>query len=145
MLPFPQVTIATDKKLQAIDVDRKMRLYGVIEAFRNGKMPDNRQIDETLAYVGQHSFIDIKQLSPDGQKLISDSRDIVETARLIVKNKNADELFQNFVYHTSGTDFNKAKVDTDAATPITTDQAQKDGQQGVCEKMCEQRKINNRC
>lgn len=117
--------------MQELDVDRKMRLYGVIEAFRNGKMPDNVQIDETLAYVGGHSFLDIKALSPDGQKLISDARDIVESARLIVKNKNADELFQNFVYHTSGTDFNKAKVDTDAAAPISQDQAQRDGQKGM--------------
>jgi hypothetical protein len=43
---------------------------------------------------------------------------------------NADELFQNFLYHTSDTDFNKAKVDTDAAVPITKEEAKKDGQQG---------------
>ncbi|KAG9010125.1 hypothetical protein FRB94_004366 [Tulasnella sp. JGI-2019a] len=125
------VTVATDKKMQEEDVDRKMRMYGVIEAFRNGKMPDNQQIDETLAYVSDHSFIDIKALSPDGQKLIADARDIVESARLIVKNKNADELFQNFVYHTSGTDFSKAKVDTDAAAPISQDQAKQDGRQAI--------------
>lgn len=145
------VTVATDKKAQAADVDRKvcripfpifsysfpyplffqMRLYGVIEAFRAGKMPDNAQIDETLQYVRDHSPVDVSKLSPEGQKLISDSRDIIETARLMVKEKNADELFQNFVWHTSGTDFDKAKVDTDAATPVTKDDAKKDGQQGL--------------
>ncbi|KAG8861957.1 hypothetical protein FRB96_002400 [Tulasnella sp. 330] len=125
------VTVATDKTMQEKDVDRKMRLYGVIEAFRNGKMPDNAQIDETLAYVGGHSFLDIKALSPDGQKLIADARDIVESARLIVKNKNSDELFQNFVYHTSGVDYSKGKVNTDAAAPISQDQAQRDGRKAI--------------
>ena len=108
-----------------------MRLYGVIEAFRSGRMPDNAQIDETLVYLNKHSPIDVTKLSPEGQKLVSDSRDIIETARLMVKEKNADELFQNFVWHTSGTDFNKAKVDTDAATPIGKEDVKKDGQQGT--------------
>jgi gas vesicle protein len=125
------VTVATDKKLQAIDVDRKMRLYGVIEAFRNGKMPNNQQIDETLAFVGTHSFIDINALSPDGRKLIADSRDIIETARLLIKNKNADELFQNFVFDTAGTDFKKAAIDPNAATPITKEEAKDHGRQAV--------------
>ena len=124
------MTVATDKKAQAADVDRKMRLYGVIEAFRNGRLPDNAQIDETLQYIGSHSPVDIHQLSPDGQKLIADARDIIETARLIVKEKNADELFQNFVWHTEGTDFSKAKVDTDAATPVSKGQVKQDGRQG---------------
>lgn len=125
------VTHATDRTAQAADVDRKMRFYGVIEAFRAGKLPDNQQIDETLRYVNSHSLVKVDELSPDGQKLISDSRDIIETARLIVKDKNADELFQNFVWHTSETDFNKAKVDTDAAAPITKDDAKNDGRQAI--------------
>ncbi|KAG8909986.1 hypothetical protein FRC00_009079, partial [Tulasnella sp. 408] len=125
------VTHATDRAAQAADVDRKMRLYGVIEAFRAGKVPDNQQIDETLQYVKSTSPVNVNELSPDGQKLISDSRDIIETARLIVKDKNADELFQNFLWHTTETDFNKAKVDTDAATPITKDDAKKDGRQAI--------------
>ena len=42
-------------------------------------MPDNQQIDETLAYVRDNSPIDVNQLSPEGKKLIQDIRDIVET------------------------------------------------------------------
>lgn len=56
-----------------------MRLYGVIEAFRQGRLPDNKQIDETLNYVLDHSPIDERKLSRDGQKLVSDARDIIET------------------------------------------------------------------
>jgi hypothetical protein len=56
-----------------------MRLYGVIEAFRQGKLPDNHQIDETLRYVHDHSPVDEHALSPEGKKLIQDTRDIIET------------------------------------------------------------------
>ena len=69
-----------------------MRFYGVIEAFRQGRMPDNKQIDQTLLYVRDNSPVPLNELSPQGRKLIEDSRDIIETARLMVKEKNADEL-----------------------------------------------------
>jgi hypothetical protein len=57
-------------------------------------MPSNVQIDETLKYVIDNSPVDKSKLSSEGQKLIQDIREIVETARLIVQEKNADELFQ---------------------------------------------------
>ncbi|KAG8770836.1 hypothetical protein FRC12_004021 [Ceratobasidium sp. 428] len=112
------------------DVDRKMRFYGVIEAFRQGRLPDNQQIDETLRYVGSHSPVDTNALSPEGKKLIQDTRDIIETARLIVANKNADELFQNFVFHTQGTDYSRAKQEGDVM-PVSKDAATRDGQEAV--------------
>lgn len=56
-----------------------MRLYGAIQAFRENKYPDNAQIDETLAYVIQHSPVDESRLSSEGRKLIHDVRDILET------------------------------------------------------------------
>jgi hypothetical protein len=56
-----------------------MRLYGVIQAFRRGRMPDNAQIDETLKYFITTSPIDINKLSPEGQKLVTDVRSILET------------------------------------------------------------------
>ena len=49
-------------------------------------MPSNAQIDETLVYIGQHSPVNISQLSPDGQKLVSDSRDIIENFRRFYTN-----------------------------------------------------------
>jgi hypothetical protein len=127
-----------------------MRLYGVIQAFREGRLPDNQQIDETLVYVGQHSPVNIDKLTPEGKKLISDTRDIIETvricsfisfptqtdsttyfkARLIVREKNADELFQNFVYHTSGADVSRGKQSGDVL-PTSKSELRKDGEQGV--------------
>lgn len=108
-----------------------MRFYGVIEAFRQGRMPDNKQIDQTLAYVRDNSPVPLNELSRDGRKLIEDTRDIIETARLMVKEKNADELFQNFVYHTSGVDVEKAKTNPSDHLPVDQTQAQKDADKAV--------------
>ncbi|KAF8553177.1 hypothetical protein OG21DRAFT_1477443 [Imleria badia] len=104
------VTAPTDKGEQAADVDRKIILYGVIQAFRQGRMPDNTQIDKALSYLRDAEPADIHKLSPNGKTLIDDSRDIIQTARLIVKQKNSDELFQNFVWHTRDIDMESAKA-----------------------------------
>jgi hypothetical protein len=111
------VTAPIDKGAQAADVDRKLKLYEVIEAFRQGRMPDNTQIDKALSYLRDAQPVDVDKLSPDGKTLIRDCQHIFETARLIVKQKNADELFQNFVWHTRDTtDVDIAKA-TSGETP----------------------------
>ena len=94
-------------------------------------MPSNEQIDKFLTYVTQHSPVDTSELSPDGQRLIQDSRDIIETARLIVQQKNADELFQNFVWHTRDVDVSQAKKDPKDVVPVGKDKAKDDGREAV--------------
>lgn len=123
-----------DKKAQAADVERKLKLFGVIQAFRQGRMPSNTQIDQTLDYVLHHEPIPTKKLSHDGQKLVQDVRDIIRTAKLMVAEKNADELFQNFVWHTQGgsKDVNLANVVGEAKGTIPdAEKAKKDGEDAV--------------
>jgi hypothetical protein len=97
-------------------------------------LPDNAQIDSTLKYVLDHSPVDVSRLSPEGKRLISDTRDIIETARVIVNEKNKDELFQYFFWHTRdiGLDPKKVKQKVDGApeAPASKDRAKDDGQQG---------------
>ena len=93
-------------------------------------MPDNKQIDETLKYVLDHSPVDTSKLSRDGQKLIQDTRDIIETARLIVLEKNADELFQNFVWHTQDVEWDNAKKDPNEILPVDKAKAKDDAKYG---------------
>jgi hypothetical protein len=100
------VTVPNNAANKQADVERKFKLYGVISAFRQGKMPNNEQIDETLRYVLDHSPIPQNELSPEGRALIQDTKDIIATARLMVQEKNADELFQNFVWNTRNVDTN---------------------------------------
>ena len=95
-------------------------------------MPDNRQIDETLQYLLKNSPVDEEKLSPDGRKLIQDCRDIIGTARLIVKEKNADELFQSFVWNTRDVSLDTVKMDPNAAVPVEQSKLEADRQTGVC-------------
>jgi hypothetical protein len=85
-------------------------LYGVIEAFRDGRLPTNVQIDKTLRYILDHSPVDVHKLSPEGRKFVQNAKDIIETARLMVHQKNADELLQNFIWHTRTVDSQKLKT-----------------------------------
>lgn len=117
--------------LLAFTFSLQIRFYGVIEAFRQGRMPDNKQIDETLQYLKTTSPVDIDKLSPDGRTLIQDVRDIIETARLMVEEKNADELFQNFVWHTRDVDVSQAKMDPADVLPVGKEKAKDDGQRGA--------------
>ncbi|KAG1792741.1 uncharacterized protein HD556DRAFT_1377609 [Suillus plorans] len=111
------VAAPTDKAAKEADVSRKINFYGVIEAFRQGRMPDNHQIDETLQYLLKSSPVDESKLSQDGRKLVQDSREIIETARIIVNEKNADELFQNFIWNTRDVSLDSVKTDPSAVAP----------------------------
>lgn len=64
------------------DVDRKMRLYAVITALKNGFFPSNDQIDQTLKYATSRAPFEVKELSKDGQKLVNDTRTVIETVGL---------------------------------------------------------------
>lgn len=81
-----------------------------MEAFRNGRLPTNNQIDKTLQYILDHSPVDVHKLSPEGRKFVQDAKDIIETARLMVHQKNADELLQNFIWHTRAVDSQKLRT-----------------------------------
>jgi Family of unknown function (DUF5923) len=90
-------------------------------------MPDNKQIDETLLYVQDNSTVEIDKLSPDGRKLIQYACNIIETAWLMVQEKNTDELF---VWHTRDMDVSQAKKDPDEVLPIDKSKTKDDGRTG---------------
>jgi hypothetical protein len=46
-------------------------LYGIVQAFRQGRMPDNKQIDETLQYFLDHCIVDTSKLSSEGKHLVN--------------------------------------------------------------------------
>ncbi len=109
----------------------KIRLYGAIEAFRKGRLPTNAQIDSGLCYVRDHSPVELNKLSPEGRRLVQDTRDIIETARLIVQEKNADELFQGFIWRTHDIDRDDLKPgDVSQRLPVDRETARSDGEQG---------------
>lgn len=119
------VVHAVDPNQKAADVDRQMRFFGIIQAFREGRFPDNQQIDDTLKYTLANSPVDTNRLSPDGKKLIQDIRELIETARQVVLNKNGSEEFQNFLYATRKTNV-AANLNVNA--PIAAADVKKDGE-----------------
>jgi Family of unknown function (DUF5923) len=69
-----------------------------------------------------------------GQKLVQDIRDIIHTAKLMVGEKNADELFQNFVWHTQGAskEVNVQNIVGEAKGSIPdAEKTKKDGEDGT--------------
>jgi hypothetical protein len=63
---------------------------------------------------------------------VQDTRDIIETARIMVQEKNADELFQQFVWHTREVDKEGIKSNvTGVDVPVDREKANNDSQQGA--------------
>lgn len=56
---------------------------------------------------------------------------MLSQARLMVKEKNADELFQNFMWHTHAVDSSVVKREPKAAVPLSPEKAKADSQQGI--------------
>ena len=67
----------------------------------------------------------------DSRRLIHDVWDIIETAQLMVQEKNTDELFQNFTWrHTQ--DINISQVKNDPGEVLKANKSKaKDGQTGA--------------
>ncbi|KAM0790055.1 hypothetical protein ACM66B_005383 [Microbotryomycetes sp. NB124-2] len=124
------VTHPTDPKFKQVDSERKLRFYGVLQALRAGKYPTNEQISETLDYTINHSPVETSKLSSEGQALVEDFRDIIRTAKQIVEQKNADELVQNFLFHTRQVDYSKGNL-KDITPGVTQDERERDAQQAV--------------
>ncbi|KAI5479947.1 hypothetical protein MNV49_002237 [Pseudohyphozyma bogoriensis] len=110
--PGPNTVTAPNDGLDMDNLHSKMKLYGVIQAFREGRYPSNEQCVRTLEYLrsDEGAPIEVSKLSKDGKMLVQDFRNVILTLERIVKDKNADELAQNFLYHTREIDYSKAKV-----------------------------------
>ena len=60
----------------------------------------------------------MESISPEGKKLIYDVQKIIKTARVLVQDKNANELFQDFMYRIRGTDC----LELEGAVPVEINQ-----------------------
>ncbi|KAI0373547.1 hypothetical protein BV20DRAFT_937833 [Pilatotrama ljubarskyi] len=125
------VTEPIDRQKLQTDVDRKLRLYGIFSAIKESRLPTNEQLDAIIAHLSHSSLSGSDSLSPDGQKLVSDTHDILETLRRIIAEKNADEVFQNFIWHTRDVDADRAKKDPNEVVPVDRSKAKSDGQVAV--------------
>ena len=125
------VTEPVDRQKLQTDVDRKLRLYGAFTAMQQSKLPTNDQLDAMLSHVNDSFLSNADALSPEGQKLVSDTGDIVDTLRALIREKNADEVLQNFVWHTRDVSLDQAKKDPNEVLPVDGGKVKSDGQQAV--------------
>ncbi|KAH6658163.1 hypothetical protein BKA67DRAFT_512291 [Truncatella angustata] len=119
----------TDVKQKEADVNRKLQIYGIINAFSNGKVPSNDQIDVALnSFLASKALGGSNKLSSEGQALVKDFRDVVQQAKHLLLSKNEGNLLQDFVYQT--TQFDPNAVGTPSA-PVGKDTAKQHGDQAL--------------
>lgn len=89
-----------DLKQKETDVNNKLQLYGIFQAFANGKVPSNKQIDIALnSALASHPLSSpSKKLSSEGQKLVADLRAVIEQAKILLLTKNEGNLLQDFIW-----------------------------------------------
>ncbi|KAK3322207.1 hypothetical protein B0H66DRAFT_574522 [Apodospora peruviana] len=126
----PAVNKPTDIKKKEADVNRKLQLYGILNAFQLGKAPSNDQIDVAL-----NSFLESRalanpseKLSPEGRALVGDVRDVVKQSKHLLLSKNEGNLIQDFIWQTQ--QFDPKAVNVPGA-PVDKDTAQQHGNQAL--------------
>jgi hypothetical protein len=110
-----------DLKQKEKDVNNKLQLYGIVEAFSHGKVPSNSQIDVALNSALAHRALNSpsKKLSPEGQSLVTDLKNVIEQAKILLLTKNEGNLLQDFIWqaeNVSGTGANRPNVPVDKNT-----------------------------
>ena len=125
------VTEPIDRQKLQTDVDRKLRLYGVFAAMQQSRLPTNDQIDALLSRFSRDALSGADALSSEGQTLVQDTHDLVETLRALVQQKNSGEVLQNFVWHTRDVTLDSTKKDSSEVLPVDRERASSDGQQAV--------------
>jgi len=125
-----KVNQPVDRAVRDRDIENKLRLYGIWEAFSLGKLPSNKQIDVAL-----NSLINNKQLqepnsalSEEGKSLLQDFCNVVAQAKTLILIKNHDEILQEFIWHTEQLGLaGEAPGSAGAPTaPVSNTAAQKD-------------------
>ncbi|KAF1921563.1 hypothetical protein BDU57DRAFT_510437 [Ampelomyces quisqualis] len=111
-----------DLKQKEADVNNKLQLFGIFQAFSNGKVPSNKQIDIALnsALASKPLASPSKKLSSEGQKLVGDLKNVIEQAKILLLTKNEGNLLQDFIWQAeqitgAGTTLPGVPVDKDTA------------------------------
>lgn len=120
------VNVPTDLKQKEKDVNTKLQLYGIYSAFANGKVPSNKQIDVALnsALASKSLSSPSKKLSPEGQKLVGDLKDVIEQAKILLLTKNEGNLLQDFIWQTQQISGGNAQL---PGAPVDKDTAKQHG------------------
>ncbi|KAI1143723.1 hypothetical protein F5Y05DRAFT_4495 [Hypoxylon sp. FL0543] len=119
-----------DVKQKEADVNRKLQIYGIINAFQIGKVPSNEQIDVALnSFLQSRALANpSKRLSQEGQELVADFKDVVVQAKKLLLSKNEGNLLQDFIWQTEQFDPNAVSVPN---APVDKDTAKQHGDKAL--------------
>ncbi|EWC48575.1 hypothetical protein DRE_01797 [Drechslerella stenobrocha 248] len=126
------VNVPTNPKARDADIEMKLRLFGIYNAFANGKAPSNQQIDVALnsALESKTLASPSKKLSDEGKLLVSDLKDVVNEAKLLLLSKNHDQAIQEFIWHAQ----QAAKTTIPGpgpSAPVSDEQMKRDGENAL--------------
>ncbi|KAI1174134.1 hypothetical protein F4777DRAFT_411434 [Nemania sp. FL0916] len=116
----------TDPKQKEADINRKLQFYGILNAFRLGKVPSNDQIDVALnSFVASRALANPSQkLSAEGQELVADFVDVIKHAQKLLLSKNEGNLLQDFIWQTQQFDASSVSAPN---KPLNKEEAKQHG------------------
>jgi hypothetical protein len=119
-----------DPKQKEKDINQKLQLFGIYEAFKLGKLPSNKQCDVALNSAIRSKALSSppNQLSDEGKQLVKDVRDVIDQAKKLVLSKNQDQTLQEFIWEAqniSAGDASKPNV------PIDKESSQQDANRAM--------------
>ncbi|KAF2398566.1 hypothetical protein EJ06DRAFT_557805 [Trichodelitschia bisporula] len=119
-----------DEKAKETDINTKLQLFGIFQAFANGKVPSNQQIDVALnsAIASKALSSPSGKLSEEGRKLVADLKDIIEKAKVLLLTKNDGNLLQDFVWQTEQISGGNA---TTPNAPVDKEKARQHGNEAL--------------
>ncbi|KAF3908500.1 hypothetical protein ABW21_db0205065 [Orbilia brochopaga] len=122
----------TDPKARDADIENKLRLFGIYNAFAKGKVPSNQQIDVALnsALESKALASPSEKLSDEGKHLVKDLREVIKEAKLLLLAKNHDQAIQEFVWHAQQA-ANITNTTPGPNAPVSQEQAKQDSQNAL--------------
>ncbi|KAJ5504163.1 hypothetical protein N7463_007037 [Penicillium fimorum] len=126
------VNVPTDSKQKEKDINQKLQLFGIYHAFKNSKLPSNKQCDIAL-----NSALNSKalrspptELSSDGKTLVADLRNVIDAAKNMLLIKNEGELLQDFIWQAQKISGENVEGKT-PGLPIDKESGQQDANKAV--------------
>lgn len=118
----------TDVKVKEKDINQKLQLYGIYNAFARGKVPSNKQIDVALnsALSSPALAKPSPKLSEEGRKLVADLQEVIKQAKVLLLTKNEGNLLQDFIWQTEHLSAGDARL---PGAPTDKQTAQQHGNQ----------------
>ncbi|CEO60108.1 hypothetical protein PMG11_04749 [Penicillium brasilianum] len=124
------VNVPTDVKQKEKDINTKLQLFGIYHAFKNSKLPSNKQCDVALnsALSSKALSSPSNELSSEGKVLIKDLRNVIEQAKLLLLTKNEGELLQDFIWQAQQINAGDVKA---PGVPVSKEDGQQDANKAL--------------